>query len=140
MPVLGKPQFFDVNLRFSNRRSIAASRHWFAPWPILVAIGGCSLTPVEHCGTFIPEGHKLVEPAPNLRHSLLEDLGNPDFPVDGRTGRIEAWFGDGETLIVCTYNPGNDTCDNKAAALTFMKGPDGWTASGVHEISTCASP
>ena len=129
-----------MNPSLPNLRTIAGSGHWIALWSILGAIGGCSLTAVEHCGTLIPAGHKLVELAPDVRRSLLEDLGNPDFPVDGKKGRAEAWFGDGETLIVCTYNPGNDTCDNKAAALTFTKGPEGWTSSDVYEISTCARP
>jgi hypothetical protein len=71
---------------------------------------------------------------------LLENAESINFPVDAKKGRDEAWFQDEETLVLCTYESGLDTCHNKAAALTFTKGPEGWAASEIYEISTCARP
>lgn len=83
---------------------------------------------------------KPVELPPDIRSSLLENLGNRDFPVEGSKGRNEAWFESEEALAVCTYEPGPDTCDNKAATMMFTKSPEGWVASETYEISTCARP
>ena len=78
--------------------------------------------------------------APDIRRMLLEDLDNRDFPVHGTRSRGEAWFQDNGTLAVCTYEPGLDTCDNKAAVMTFTESSDGWVASKVYAVSTCARP
>ena len=120
----------------SRKLRIKCVGGWFG----LAAISGCSHTALEHCGSLVSSDYQSVELDQDTRSALLEKVGNNDFPVDSKRGRDEAWFEDEQTLVVCTYEPGLDTCDNKAAALMFTKGPDGWDASETYEISTCARP
>jgi len=106
----------------------------------LAAVGGCSSTALEHCQNLISPDHEPIEVAPDNRRTLLESLGARDFPVDGSEGRDEAWFRGEETLAVCTYRRGFDTCDNKAAVMIFTRSREQWVPSDNFQISTCARP